>query len=537
MFTDGWKHLSHSEKIARLRSINGLNAQWTTPAVLTAVASLLDDVTEKAETDASTKAYQDFLLTEFSNIASAHFHADANITRFFQFYLIIIGLPVTIFGALLRYLPTPSTGEDAWGIDALLSSEYGIFLGLGASVVGLIGLFMLGYVANVRMDSLQYARVVNGIRSYFVGRSGLDPVSELGTRVLPRSIHQPRYTQWRYFGFVVAAFAVLDTFYFLLATWLLAPFLGWWSASSWEPYATAAALGLLIHGSLYQLLARYRERHYLRGYVIGVDIDGVLNDHRRHFCRVLQRETGKEVDPNSITRIPVHECRDLVDVNGDSLDVTLDDEMLVFNCVDYWSDMPPVPDASRTLREFKETLHYKVMVFTHRPWPNPADYHNACKNNAVWTTQEKCDKRKAFRTDWENSAYLSSTSPAFDTDLKILRRFEERFLEWRRAAAQRKLTRTWLNTHELAGDRLYIERGNVHVPDPRSRNRNRFTISQKKQIRVFIEDDLRKALKLSSVCEFVYLISHPYNVHEDLPSNVFRCDSLKDVMRHIRDHL
>src|SRR5438128_2260191 len=45
--------------------------------------------------------------------------------------------------------------------------------------------------------------------------------------------------------------------------------------------------------------------------IVGVDIDGVIGDHRKMFAEVLKRATGKQIDPEAITKIPVHQCREL----------------------------------------------------------------------------------------------------------------------------------------------------------------------------------------------------------------------------------
>ena len=83
------------------------------------------------------------------------------------------------------------------------------------------------------------------------------------------------------------------------------------------------------------------------------------------------------------------------------------------------------------------------------------------------------------------------------------------------------------------------QRGNVYVADPRSKMKNRFTVSRSKELRIFIEDDAQKARKLCQICEFVYLIAHPYNKEDadSLPRNVIRVSSLDDVRLHIRDNL
>src|SRR4029077_2541774 len=84
---------------------------------------------------------------------------------------------------------------------------------------GLIGLFVMVFIINLRLDALLYARTVNGLRNKFCNDSGLTIAEELPFRVLPLSIHQPRYFEWHYTIVVIAVFALIDTAYL---------FLGWY---------------------------------------------------------------------------------------------------------------------------------------------------------------------------------------------------------------------------------------------------------------------------------------------------------------------
>lgn len=65
--------------------------------------------------------------------------------------------------------------------------------------------------------------------------------------------------------------------------------------------------------------------------------------------------------------------------------------------------------------------------------------------------------------------------------------------------------------------------------------KNRFYESSKKNIRFFVEDDLRKAIKLSYICDFIFLLDHPYNQERNLPNNVFRVKSWEEIYRKIRE--
>ena len=70
-------------------------------------------------------------------------------------------------------------------------------------------------------------------------------------------------------------------------------------------------------------------------------------------------------------------------------------------------------------------------------------------------------------------------------------------------------------------------------------HKNRFNISHKKNIRFFVEDNTSNAKKLSTVCETVFLLDHPYNNSDgnDLPANVVRVKSWEEIHHHLHKNL
>jgi hypothetical protein len=58
-------------------------------------------------------------------------------------------------------------------MDELLASSVGSFTSVLTGIVALIGLCMMAYLVNLRLDGLQYARTVNGGRKYFYNHSRL----------------------------------------------------------------------------------------------------------------------------------------------------------------------------------------------------------------------------------------------------------------------------------------------------------------------------------------------------------------------------
>lgn len=450
---------------------------------------LADDDDEGEAADAKPpKKHDDFLLAEYGSIAQAYFNSTTTIATFFKNYLVIVGLPIPVFVFLLTQLgkggPIPSIPDELSPLVPVLGG-----------FIGLLGLCVMLYVVNIRLDALLYARTVNGIRRYFYDRSDIPFPEELRTRVLPRSTFQPRYFEWHYFLSVIAVFGLLNTLY---------PFLG----TAWYLYhvrfgggtiigvsAGVAAVSLFLHYLAYSSLAHFRETKYLRKYIIGLDIDGVLNKHREHFCSLLQQLCNKQVDPAMIKSIPVHQC--------EGLDVTEAEADAVFNHPGYWRDLPPMEGAAEVLSKLKNVFGFKLYVFTHRPWPEvkkfPADP----------------DRASHYRYLWSLLSYWNPLGPS-----GIL-----------------KLTRDWLKRHGIPYNGLLVEKGNVHTTDRRIKVRNRFTVSERKEIRIFIEDDLFKARKLANICEMVFLIDHPYNQAADLPKNMIRVKSWRELYEYIRQEL
>ena len=86
--------------------------------------------------------------------------------------------------------------------------------------------------------------------------------------------------------------------------------------------------------------------------------------------------------------------------------------------------------------------------------------------------------------------------------------------------------------------------GNPYVSDLRFtkhlRNqilsRNRFQKSNLNSFRFFIEDSPENAIKLSSLCNYVFLLKEPYNIDEKFcyPKNVISVDNWDDIYRNLK---
>jgi len=474
--------------------------------------------------------FASFLITEYDNLAQAHFKMVETISEFFKHYLTVISIPLALIILVLNL--------DLLSVPAASSSTVAspvVFILLLA--VALVGLMMFLYVLNLRMDALLYARAINGIRKHFYDIGSATPFStRVRMRVLPQSPQIPNYREFRYFGPVVVAFAILDSFYFLLA-------LGWLSSrgdyvagvaenpvslSAWWVWL-GMALFILAHYAGYRYVTSYRESSYLRSNIIGVDIDGVLNKHRGHFCRMLKEARGIIIKPERITTIPVHNCK--------GLRVSREDEIAVFNTPQYWTEMPPDPEAGDFLNRLKNALNMKVEIFTSRPWPAASAPSEAVAPAVKdsWSEETRRYAGLAYRGR-PASRLVGRAVVAIRTI--AWQKLPEKY--WRIGWGRERdpivlLTKWWLQSNRIPYDRLILERAGEDISDPRSAVRNRFQVSRQRQIRFFVEDDLQKARKLAFICDVVFLLDHPYNQVGELPSNVMRVESWRQIYEEIKE--
>ena len=153
-----------------------------------------------------------FLLSEYSNIAQAHFKTTETISAFLKHYLTIISAPIAILGIVVSI--GSARGFDPSALGIVPTGVSVLFI-----VISFVGVSVLAYVVNLRMDAILYARTINGIRKYFYDqerRLGLAAKSKV--RVLPQSPVLPRYREVSFFGPVVFIFACLNTVYLWLGS-------------------------------------------------------------------------------------------------------------------------------------------------------------------------------------------------------------------------------------------------------------------------------------------------------------------------------
>lgn len=476
--------------------------------------------------------FNQYLLTEYSNIAEAHFRTIEAISSFFRYYLIIMALPITLYSAIIGL--SPEIGEFIYALAVLAS--------IISLIIAFVGLCVLLYIVNLRMDVILYARTVNSIRKYFYDNADLDLETKLRMRTLPQTPSLPGYFEPSYFLPVIISFSIFNMAYFFLGLALsftplpsisdLASLNSIIELTKDIPFGIwiVSPIFFIIHFLGYYLIARHRELAYLKSYTVGVDIDGVLNKHRQHFCRLLDVLLHKQLEPGSICKIPVHE--------QPSLGVSRNEEKQIFNNSMYWTKMPCEKGAVPNIRRLRNALKLKVHIFSHRPWPSDE-------------ILESIESRK----EWEDAAIFKFKSSNF-TIARLLRKLQCRGKLYNLAdkAVNRLLilrmrtkyflrlglkpidiiTKCWLQQYGIEYDKLTIERGSEDVSDPQGHFRNRFYISRKKKLRFFVEDDHEKASKLAYICDLVFLMEHPYNVDKELPDNVIRVKSWDEIYYYIR---
>lgn len=189
----------------------------------------------------------DFMLAEYTTIASAHFDVHSGLRQNFRFYLGLAAVPFTVFAVYKN-------------VDLTLLRLPSVLLALFA-VVPVLGLLMFLTMINTRFDIILYTRAVNGVRAYFSRRAeqlGQSADFEVG-RKLPVAKNKPPYNEGinRAYSWLFALISVINSAYAYI---VLANLTSW-------PCLTYGGTGLylLIHLALYLWLSSVRERREIPG--------------------------------------------------------------------------------------------------------------------------------------------------------------------------------------------------------------------------------------------------------------------------------
>jgi len=277
----------------------------------------------------------EFFKNEFDNIANAHFKSSERVTSFFRYILLIYTAPLILF--------VKDTSLDNKSIDI-------IFI-----LISLIGFFIVIYLIQLRLETILYARTVNGMRRYFYDNyfQGDYKNSYIFYNSLPVQKEKPIYFDFAQFGFIVIAIGIINTSYLIYGFCdLITNNLAW--------NLITIVLFFSLHIFLFKWLAKRQEAglNFYR-HRIGVDIDGVLNEHEKHFCDTLKTVSGIDIQPNQIKTLLVR---------NSNIGVSEEDERKVFETESYWKNMPIKDGAKHELDRINNTLGYEIIIFTWRDW-------------------------------------------------------------------------------------------------------------------------------------------------------------------------
>ena len=470
---------------------------------------------------------KDFLKSEYETIAKAHFDVSNRVSQFFQYLLIIYS---AIF-LLSTENPLTSMFFNAMNPTASIN---GLVPKQGSNLIttvlcisiSMIGFIIMLYMCQLRNEALLYARHINGIRKIVYNHCKVDPIEVSKSSILPTQTSQPRFLDKMQFVYIVIVIAIINSLFLFMGLhetqindWIalynrvfshnvmLLP-----SSATYYLYLLVPCF-FAIHFLIYCKIARKSELgEYNYKYIIGVDIDGVIADHRIQFCNIYNKKYKKDILPEQLVALPVRYA---------GIGITEEEEQAVFTSFEYWDTMGAFSDAVKEIRRLRNELGYKISVFTWRDWDvfdeNKGDKRvNIKKYTQTWLKRKlrlsnEELKDRGFRFNIKNISKMG---------------FIRFIKKWIRMKSYNK----------KPYNSFCFELGNIESPYGmrRYRTNNRFTKSQKKAIMYFVEDNLKNALRLSNICKYVFLINHPYNQRTILPYNVIRVNNWGEITSHIR---
>ena len=100
-----------------------------------------------------------------------------------------------------------------------------------------------------------------------------------------------------------------------------------------------------------------------------------------------------------------------------------------------------------------------------------------------------------------------------------------------------KITKDWLKNNQLPSKRVIFEKGNVDLPIGTNKNvyKTRFYYAKTRKIKYFVEDEPAKAIKLSQICRYVFLVDHIYNQLNNLPYNIIRVKNWSEIYDYLKE--
>jgi uncharacterized HAD superfamily protein len=284
-----------------------------------------------------------YLGKEFEVLSQAHFQTSQKTTNFFQFIAVIFLAPFAIF--------------------AVPGLEMSTLLGGILLVIGLLGFFVTMYLADLRFESLLYARGVNKIRFLINSKATFDlSLNEQVSFIRSNSLllaqpRKPNYFDTNQFLWIVLGLGVINSFYLTYSVRIFLPVVFGMNLTKYW-FIFVAILFSLVHVYVYYLKSKKHEEGsiYFRN-IIGSDIDGVISDQVEHFIKFYNLKNEVKISQEDIITLPFHK----------SGKVSLECEREVFLDEEYWKTIEVLPTSKTAMSQLKNN-GYKISLFTSRPW-------------------------------------------------------------------------------------------------------------------------------------------------------------------------
>jgi hypothetical protein len=189
------------------------------------------------------KDSSDFMITEYDRISNAFFGLRDQINEWFKAYLTLVGFPLTVLAAVLKF------GDN--NISAPLTNLPDIVSGL-LILVSFLGFFLTLTIISMRMEMILYARTINGVRCYFADQDN----KLIPFLILPTSdATPPFYESWRAIFFQVWIIGIMDGIIMIVAIQSLFKFELPWSL-------LIGLVFIIAHWLVYWLMAWKKEKNW-----------------------------------------------------------------------------------------------------------------------------------------------------------------------------------------------------------------------------------------------------------------------------------
>ena len=290
--------------------------------------------------------YDNFLIEEYRTLVNAHFQTSQKITSFFQYALLIFSAPLILVSS--------SSSVEKLNISEFTQGIIYIF-------IGVVGLYVSIYLTQLRVESLLYARYINRIRMILYSQIDQDDFDRYGLdrqTILLFNDSKPKYIDKGQFANVNIVLGLFCSLYLSYGAVKLINHIVSFQVDILCKFVIALTLFVLT--SIMQIINIKRihrrnekgEDYFVN--TIGIDIDGVIADHRIQFARTIKMVYKRDIDPDMITTIPAWECGI----------VSREEHDAVFKYKDYWLDMGEMESACKYINLLYQ--RFNIEIYTSR---------------------------------------------------------------------------------------------------------------------------------------------------------------------------